>query len=636
VSAIAGLWRRRNGPGPEAGCERMLLAQAIYGPDDAARWSDGEMAVGRRLYRLLPEDIHDRGPLTLADGSVLVADLRLDNRLELGVALDLDASRAASLCDAAILAMAWDRWEEGCFDRLAGDYAFAVWSAARRRLFLARDPFGHRPLHYHRGDGWFAFASMPKGLQAVAEGTSSPDTARMAQFLALLPETGPRSFFEGIERVEPGCWAAVTGDEVEVRRHWRPQPAILRSGSADDSAHLLRAQLDRAVSAQLRGAGDEVGAHLSSGWDSTVVAATAARLMAPHGGRVTAFTAAPREGYAGAAPKGLHNDEAPLAAETVALHANMAHVVVRGAPRPILDGVDREALLNDRPMLNLCNRTWWEDINRAAGVRGVRVMLTGDFGNLTITPSGIEQLGELVAKGAWLTWLGQARALARSGALGWPAILATSIGERLPPPVWNLIRRLAGRRPERRIDYVAMPPGRLAAVLRPAHGRGAGPALDPRAAAMQGADLGCYAKGALAAWGVDIRHPATDRRLVELCLSIPPGQLIEDGLPRALARRAFADRVAPAVFAARTRGYQGADWHESLCLGRAEIVEEVERLASCPPAAALLDIDRLRALVRTWPNWGWERDEIMVPYRLALLRAVSAGRFLRRASGANQ
>src|SRR4051794_27864373 len=104
MSAIAGLWRFDGRPDAADGCARMLSAQDMYGRDGTSQWSQGPVALGRALSRLLPEDVHDRQPLTGADGRfILAADLRLDNRDELTGKLQIPAERARGLCDAAIL-----------------------------------------------------------------------------------------------------------------------------------------------------------------------------------------------------------------------------------------------------------------------------------------------------------------------------------------------------------------------------------------------------------------------------------------------------------------------------------------------------------------------------------------------------
>jgi asparagine synthase (glutamine-hydrolysing) len=73
-----------------------------------------------------------------------------------------------------------------------------------------------------------------------------------------------------------------------------------------------------------------------------------------------------------------------------------------------------------------------------------------------------------------------------------------------------------------------------------------------------------------------------------------------------------------------------------LTAARSEVAVELDRLAAFPPAANALDIDRMKRLVANWPKAGWEQEAVTQPYRQALLRGISAGHFLRKASGANQ
>src|SRR5215467_7065123 len=297
MTALAGLWRFDGKPDAAENCARMLAVQKLYGPDHGGQWSDYSVALGRRLMRVLPEDVFDRQPLVGGEGRyVLVADVRLDNRDELAEALRISAPQARTLCDAAILLAAIEQWDESCLERLVGDYAFAVWDTARRRILLARDPLGQRPLHYHRGNRFFAFASMPKGLHALPDVPYAPNKERVAEFLMLMPETGRQSFFVGVERVEPGHLVTISADGFAARRHWQPIRSRIEFPRPENYAEALREVLDRAVSCRLRGSGD-IGAYLSGGFDSGAVAATAARLLATSDRRVIAFTGVPREDY---------------------------------------------------------------------------------------------------------------------------------------------------------------------------------------------------------------------------------------------------------------------------------------------------------------------------------------------------
>jgi len=644
MTALVGLWRFDGRPDAADGCARMLAAQELYGPHGSAQWVDGGVALGRRLMRVLPEDAFDRQPLIGGDGRyVLVADVRLDNRDELTDALRIPVPKARGLCDAAILLAAIERWDESCLERLVGDYAFALWDGVRRRLLLARDPLGQRPLHYHRGNKFFAFASMPKGLHALAEVPYAPDEDRIAEFLALMPETGTQSFFRGIERVESGHMITVTPTGLAARCHWQPsrRPVALRR--PEEYSEALRDLLDQAVQCRLRGA-QNVGAQLSGGFDSAAVAATAARLLAPSGRRVVAFTAVPREGYDGPAPRNRILDEGPYAAATAARYPNMEHVLIRSHGRSPLDDLDRSFFLFDRPVLNICNNVWANSIYDAARKRKLRILLAGDAGNMGLSYSGMELLPELFRSGRWLRWWREAQALVAPGRMRWRGVLARTLGPWCPAAVWVWLNRFASGSAFKVGDYTAINSRRLAELDLPVRARDCDldlvyrPWKDGfamRLWALRRVDPGNYNKGTLGGWHIDHRDPTADVRLLEFCLAVPTEQFLSDGKQRALAKHALADRLPKLVLEEPRKGLQAADWHERLTAGRDRVAAELDRLDACPSATKALDLPRLHRLVENWPAGGWERDEVSVPYRSALLRGISTGHFLRRATGAN-
>ena len=645
MTALAGLWRFGGG-GDRSGCARMLAAQALYGPHGTAQAELGEAALGRALFRTLPEDRFDRQPLVGGEGRfLLVADARLDNRAELAEALAVPPDRARTMADADFLLAAWERWEDGCFAHLLGDYAFALWDARERRLSLARDPFGGRPLHYHRGSGFIAFASMPKGLHALAEVPYGPDEERVAELLAMIPEEGSSSYFRGIHRVEPGQLAVLMKEGATRRSHWKPRRELLRLPRAEDYAEALRERFDRAVAARLRGAEGSVAAHLSGGRDSGAVAATAARLLAASGGRVTGFTAVPRAGYDGPDPEGRFGDEGPVAARTAALHSNLEQVLVRTPDRDLLQGLDRAFFLYDRPLLNPCNQRWFDAINDAARERRHTILLTGQMGNMTISYSGMEWLPDLAASGRWLRLLRECRALVRAGRMGWNGALFQAVGPWIPARVWQALSRLAGRAVTPPNRYNALTAERRRALALDARAREHGldlpdrPRRDSwqtRLRVLRRFDPGNHHKGVLGGWGLDLRDPTCDRRLVEFCLSVPPEHFLAHGQPAALMARAFAELLPGEILEGRRKGLQAVDWHEGLTAAREELRVEVARLFDVPGAARALDLARMGRLVDDWPeDTSWQKRETVLDYRLALLRGTATGHFLRRAAGSN-
>src|SRR5262249_53199126 len=384
---------------------------------------------------------------------VLVADVRLDNRDELTEALQIPRLQARRLCDAAVLLSAFELWDESCLERIVGEYAFAVWDDERRRLLLARDPLGHRPLHYHRGNKFVAFASMPKGLHSISEIPYASDEERIAEFLARIPHTGTNSFFAGIERVKPGHVVAFTANGLTTRRHWQPKRRQIVLRRPEDYSEALRDLLDQVVSCSLRGTG-EVGADLSGGLDSGAVASTAARLLGPSGRGLFAFTGVPREGYDGPAPRNRIVDEGFHAAATAALYPNIEHVVVRNEGRSPLEDLDREFLLCERPPMALLGAAWRHSMNNAIRKRNVRVMLSGDRGNMGLSYDGMQLLPELLLSGRWLRLWREARGLA-SRRMRWRGVLANTFGPWCPPALWVLLNKVA-------TGYAMQVDGRLA------------------------------------------------------------------------------------------------------------------------------------------------------------------------------
>ena len=610
MTALAGFLGPAGRPDSAERSGAMLAAQARFAPAQAAQWHGDGITLGRRLFPTLPEDTYDTGPIR--EGPlVLVADLRLDNRAELIADLGIALEQAKSLCDAAILMRGFLKWRDETVDRLIGDFALALWDGDSRRLLLARDFMGQRPLHYHRGNGFFAFASMPSGLHSLPEIPRRPDLSSVIRFLERAPPSG--SFFEAVERVEPGHILTVMPERIVSRRYWNPSRTGSTFRSAAEAQEAFRERLDQAVAARLRGAGDRVGAHLSGGLDSAAVATSAAGLLAP-GGDVFAFTAVP--GNPVPSGPGRIEDEGPLAAATAARYPNIKHipiVIPRASP---LDFLDRDLCLNEQIVTNICNNVWVGAINDAGRERGLSVLLTGSMGNLSFSYSGQEALSHLFVRGQWRR-LARVVAELRRGERGWPGLVKQTI-----EPFLSTWHRNA--QPGLTLPAVAkLARAEAAKALRPSTD-----AFAIRLRALQRVDIGNFGKGVLAGWGLDIRDPTADRRLVEFALALPVEHFLAGGTARGLARQGLADRLPRNVLEEHRRGYQGAGWHKGLTERRSHLLDEVAAIANCPEATAILDMPRLQTLVAEWPA-NWEDPHTESLYRARLLPAIAAGHFIR-------
>ncbi len=257
--------------------------------------------------------------------------------------------------------------------------------------------------------------------------------------LAGVPLEPGQTIYRNIERVPAGHAVRISETASVNLRHWRPDCLPpLRYQRDDDYVEQFRSILTAAVACRLRSV-HPVGSHLSSGWDSSTVTATAATLL--HGsGRLTAYTAVPPVGWSAhsAENQGL-TDEGPIAAAVARMFPNLEHVLIRGAGHLDLTTLDRHADAFEYPQKTVNNFGWMESLYRDARSRGIRVMLSGGMGNRTISHDGLTLLPYLF-RHARLPALAREWLALRRRTYTHKHLAALTFGPYLPEPGWDLIR----------------------------------------------------------------------------------------------------------------------------------------------------------------------------------------------------
>ncbi|MBP8231441.1 MAG: hypothetical protein KAY22_03970 [Rhizorhabdus sp.] len=645
MSAIYGAWHIDGRPGAHAGCERMQQVARAFGPDQARTWDGGEVALGAALLRLLPEDRFDRQPLLGAGGIVtLVADIRLDNRGELGAALALSPPDMARRSDADVLLAAYERWGEAAIDRLVGDFAFAVWDARDRSLLIARDHGDARPLHYHRGKGWFAFASMPSLLLSLPAIGRGLDTVRLARWQLLQSDGGGRSFYEQISSVEPGHLVRVHADgRVDVRRHWRPEAiSPLRLSRPEDYVEGLRSVLDQAVEARLRSVRGNA-LLLSGGLDSAAVATSAAPILAARGERLTAITNVPRSDVPRQYMADARLDEGPFAALVAARHPNIDHEFVHLADADLLAEVERLTGYADQPVMNPLNTAWLCLGYALAARRGNSTVLVGTKGNFGISYTGQHALSEMAERARWGKLLAETGRLRRNG-----------YAERAEYRLYTVVRRaLTSRLPgairhlRRHPIYADLFPIAPAALQKLGYDGPDDPrladALSPRLLSWQDwfrhawgrTDAAPMNSAIRAAFRIDRRDPTGDRRVLEFCLATPADIFLREGQPKWLYRKAFGSRVPEPIWEDRHRGLAASDWKSVQLQAQRPLVDELQRQSATRACHEVVDVDTLLGLAQTLEQADPADRASYYRYHLKLMRGLATGLFTRKASGSN-
>lgn len=640
MTGICGI-RHNGGKDVADDCAHMRAALKIYGPHRDGQWNGAAISFGIQMFRQLPEDRFDKQPVA-AGRFVLVADVRLDNRAELCSQLGWSEERARRSADADLVLAAWERWQDGSLDRLIGDWAVAVWDAAAGTLTLARDMMGNRPLFYHHGRAFFAFSSMAKGLHALKDVPVGPDLETLRDYLALAPTRGPGSFFKGIARVEPGGKAVLTRDGTLKTSHWYDWTGIAERPVRDDRTCVeeFRGLFDRVISDHLRSAGP-VASFLSAGLDSTAVTVTAARLLGAQEHRLAAYTHVPTRGFEWEVPPGRVADEGPMAAATAAGCANIDHHLIDSGDSRIGGDLDLASYYNELPILNLANAVWVDDLVRHARDDGNAVLLTGRFGNQVISTDGLERLHELACAGRWLVWF---QNVMRTK-LGFATCLHATFGPWLSPRMYARALAVFGRKS---LDLSSVTGLRQDIIDSPAfrdhlEACGHDPSYRPHRSVRHVAEFvlrrydsgGQVNKGQLARYGIAVRDPLADRRLIEFALSLPSRMWLQGGETKWLYRQAFADCVPAAVMRQKRRGYQGADWPERLRRSKTQIDEEIARAESDPDIQRLFDTDYLEQMRCSALPADLDEAITVRNYRQKYLRSISVAHFIRRANRRN-
>ncbi len=630
MSAIAGIWSFDGGVPVSSACHDMLQALSVYGMDDRSQYTGSSVAMGRCLLRLLPEDQFDQQPLSAPGVSALVADIRLDNRAELGAELGLSAQQTAVMADSDMLLAAWQHWREQCVDHLCGAFSFAVWNEQEQHLFLARDHTGERPLFYTSTAKSFAFASMPKGLHRLPFVAAEVDEDYLARYLTLANIPIEQTIFRNMRRLPSGCALSVHREKTKLWRHWRTdQLQDLRLRSPEEYLDCFREKFDHGVRARLRTTGG-IGAQLSGGLDSGAVAATAARLLGAEGRELTCFTAVPRPGFAGMGGETHFDDEGGPASEVAALYPNMRHVLVDSSGTSFLDILDLNNNLYDHPCFGPSNEVWSNAILDRARANGITVLLNGNCGNSTLSYDGMSAFSAWFRSGHWGTLARVARQFASTRNTSMRSIVRHAVWPSLP--FW--LRSITD--PHMRgfsLDYSILHPEiakRLDLERAAFHDLNQN-SPDGRTmlrTLLEYGDISDTPVAAQGGWQLDFRDPTYDRRIVEFCLTVPLEEFLRGGQLRSLARRAMVGRLPPSTLRRTQRGRQSADWYVNMGVVRGRMAAEVERLQSSPLASRMLDLARMRSLIEHWPSSGFERLDVNRSHHIALTRGFSVGRFL--------
>jgi asparagine synthase (glutamine-hydrolysing) len=312
----------------------MNELQRHRGPDGSGLWHHPQLHIGLAHRRLSIIDLAGGGqPMADAAGNQLVFNGEIYNYLELRDEIGPRTFRTQS--DTEVILHAYRKWGERCVEKLRGMFAFALWDEQRQRLVCARDRFGIKPFYYCQAGDVLYFASEVKALLPFLPRIET-DLAGLRDYLTFQLCLDGKTLFQGVHELQPGHLLLATG-RVQVRRYWQVYYNLDFHHTEKYFAARLTELLQESVDLHKR-SDVPIGAYLSGGLDSSIVACVAAREAAQ------TF-----EGFTGKFSLGPRYDESRYARE-VARHAGFRLHEIDITPQDFINNLEKVIYHLDYPV----------------------------------------------------------------------------------------------------------------------------------------------------------------------------------------------------------------------------------------------------------------------------------------------
>ena len=253
---------------------------AHRGPDDAGLFVDDRAALAHRRLSIVDLRAGHQPLANERDNAWIVFNGEIYNHAQIRPELESAGHVYRTRSDTETIVHAYEQWGDACVDRFRGMFAFAIWDAPRKRLLLARDRLGVKPLYWAQAGARLLFGSEIKSILASGLVRAEANDAALPELLGTRYLSGTETLFKGIHRLLPGHTLVFENGAVRIRQYWdiptgERHPAVARLSEADAVAR-FRELLEESVRIRLM-SDVPLGMFLSGGLDSSAIAALMAR-----------------------------------------------------------------------------------------------------------------------------------------------------------------------------------------------------------------------------------------------------------------------------------------------------------------------------------------------------------------------
>jgi asparagine synthase (glutamine-hydrolysing) len=598
--------------------ETMYAGMNHFPQEKHAYSVQGNCGFGHILTYNTPEAVNESMPKWMGTAQLLfVAEGRIDNREELFGLLGVPAGEQEDIPDGDLMLKAYLKWGEDCVDRFAGKWSLAAFHVDKQRLFLARDKWDYTAINYYTDEKVFAFSTAEKGLLPLPFIKKEIDEIKIARLLVVWPGDFDKSYIKGLKHLLPSHTLSITREKEELHRYWNYADIEVRGGlKLEDYVENLLDNFNKAVEYRLRSY-RPVAATLSGGMDSGSVCVLAAGQQAKQGMRLKTYSHVPLFAPSNTLSERQFGDEQPFIKAVVEAAGNIDPEFLNSAGISPLEGIREAIRLYGSPFHGAINAYWMVDIFKTAANENYGTMLMGEFGNSTISWTGIEDAlppGEIFKRYG-------IKGLAKRKLLK-PVLYGNT-------PFAHIYKRMVfGKRPWEGRSYCTRAFEESLNLAQRIKESGFDPTFtkyspNPKSQAVRifdlnvsrllfGSTIGCET-------GIELRDPTGDPRVIESALAIP-NEMFLGPMNKWILRTMMKDRLPDVVRLNTKNGKQSADVPARLYAHR----NEMDRIFAEMEASGFGRIADMERIQTEWKKMKDDYANYPVDQASHLLRPVSA------------
>ncbi|WP_275695609.1 asparagine synthase-related protein [Ferdinandcohnia quinoae] len=636
MSAIAGIYHVKE-PIPKQFEQVMMQALSKFPADDVQTWHKDKVFLGCHAQWITVESIGEQLPFYDYERQlVITSDAMIDNRSELFDQLGIDNTERKIMPDSQLILIAYAKWGDEVVKHLIGDFAFMIWDEKNQKLFGARDFSGTRPLYFYHSDQQFAFCTVMEPLLRLPYINKQLNEEWLAEYLAISTIVDAvdvvNTVIKDIQQVPPSHTVTVMDGKLKLTKY-----SVLSFGEKirfkTDQEYIVafRDIFQKAVDSRVR-TFKRVGSHLSGGLDSGAVAAFAAKTLQQQNKRLHTYSSIPVEDFQDYTPRNYFPDERPFISKTVDYVGNIDDHYLSLESKNSYNDIDDWLRIIETPYKFFENSFWMKGIFERASKDEIGILLSGARGNFTISwGPALEYYGHLLKSMKWLSLARELKTYSRNIGVGRKKLLQ-EIGKQVFPFMRNeedyQFPMLINSDFAKKVNVF----DKLERYGMGADGFNGLTLLNIRQHLIKNEFIwnsnGIAFSKLSMQYGVLMRDPTNDIRVINYCMSLPLDQFINNGMDRALIRNATEGYLPDAVRLNQTDyGLQAADWIHRMIPCWTDFIEEVKQLLNDKDVEQFFNLESISNALLTAMEVP-KGDSAFNPELRMLMRSIIVYRFL--------